>query len=821
MQASVVNCTIRFYHSNDTSQVDVPRVAKGAELYEQVTRVLLVNGEFPVNVFGLEFADNIVEHRKWLDLNKPLKLQIPPHVTSVTFNFKIRFFELEPHKKIDGFTRRLYISQLTAMLKDGSLRPQVNAKADSVSEIGAYMLFICNGRFSQIEAEQGVYAKYLKSSFHPDTFAKYPSFVQKSLEIYRNLPKLLSEKPGAAKRSLDEIAKDVFLEAVSKIDRFGYQFYQGSQISDSSAIEIGVSMENISIFQKEKIVRNLRWQEILKLAFKNELFTIEIYNEETNQSRNAEPETLTFSLNHYRTAKEFWHTCVDHHSLYRSAQGASPVGTPPLDRDKQLPKRSSESTTGGQTIGRSSNDFLSNGQPPSTTNFSNTKTASSAMGGQTSEDPSAATESKSSQDMHVATLAYLDPNFSANPPHFRRRNLEVVPNDRGKFGFSFDGGDGKRVIITKIDPSGAARKCDPPLNEGDEILEIFNKNAQKLSSAEITNLIRETGAQFSSLQLTVLTQVPDETSSQTPLETSINELKSQLHLQSNLANAFHNLEKKKVSATFKFAERNPPRNRYNDVWPYDDTRVSLVSENDYINANFVKVQIPDGSCLKYIAAQGPLDHTVEDFWRMIYDQKISHVIMVTALKERDIRKCAKYWPEINNPTPTGGNEFIIDCTSEQQNDEGFTTRNLTLRKGRESTVVRDVIQCQFHDWPDHGVPQGTGNFLKFIQRIREFRKSNPAENILVHCSAGIGRTGVVILTEASFKLIDLNEPLPLVQILKEMRAYRPQLIQNWAQFSFVCRAILAYYEIRQRRSTSVSSGVGVNSKNSVGVNQVQ
>ncbi|XP_075249041.1 tyrosine-protein phosphatase non-receptor type 4-like [Convolutriloba macropyga] len=808
---ALVNCTIQFYHSNDTTQVDVPRVAKGSELYEQVTRVLLINGEFPKHLFGLEFADNVVEHRKWLDLNKQLKLQIPPHVTAVKFNFKIKFFELEPHKKIEGFTQRLYIAQLVAMLKEGSLKPQLTANSnnDSVSQIGAYMLFIFSGRYAQIEADHGTYSKYLKTSLPNDLIVRHPMIIQKAVEIYKNLTKTLNERPGAAKKSLDEIAKDAFLEAVSKIDRYGFQFYQGTQAPGATPIEIGVSMEKISIFQRDKIVRNLRWQEILKLAFKNELFTIEVFDEELSQ-QNSEQETLTFSFNHYRTAKEFWHTCVDHHSMYRSAQGASPVGTPPLDRDKQLPKRQSESTT-HHTLGRSSTDQMPNGQPPSTSNFSNKGTTSTM--GATIEEPSAATDSKSSQDMHVATLAYLDPNFSVNPPHFRRRNLTVAPNDRGKFGFSFEGGDGKRVNVTKIDPAGAARNCNPPLNEGDEILEIFGKTAQKMSAADITNQIRETGARMQSLQLTVLTQVPDESTCSSPLETSINEMRDQLHLQSDLANAFHNLEKKKPSGTFKIAEKNYGKNRYNDVWPYDDTRVALNSECDYINASYVKVQNPDGSVLKYIAAQGPLDQTVEDFWRMIYEKKISHVIMVTALKERDIKKCVKYWPDINCPTPTAGNEFLIDCTSEQQNDDGFTTRNLTLRKTREATV-RDVVQCQYHDWPDHGVPQGTDNFLKFIQRIREFRTGNPNENILVHCSAGIGRTGVVILTEASFKRIDMNEPLPLIQILKEMRSQRPQLIQNFAQFSYVCRAILAYFEVRQRRTTgnSLKSNQNSNSK---------
>ena len=858
-----VNCCVRFFHTPEVTRIEIQRLAKGSELYDEVCQTLSDDVQF--NLFGLEFAESI-EYRRWLDLNKQLKSQIPPHITSVTLLFKIKFFDCQPQKIQNGFTRTLYVAQLAHMLREGSLRPQVTPKAESrdqLSEIGALVMLLKFGKFSEVEMKNGTYMKFLRTAFVPlETVTKYPLFVQRCIDLYRDMPRLLVDRSGPGRRSVDELARDSFLDAVSRIERYGYQFYQASQAGDSSSIEIGVSTEKISIFQNSKIIRNLRWKDIAKLAFKNALFSVEIFNEDSPPLHQQEQETLTFSLNHYRTAKELWHTCVDHHSQYRSAQGASPVGTPPLDREKQhikLSHRNSQqamlpsttvpgsgpagtqhSATGTAPGGKSSMEAsLTNGQPASTTTISNNNSSlggaggGATVGGSHSATSSSATDSKSSQDMHVATLAVLDPSFSVSPPHFRRRNLEVVPNERGKFGFSFDGGDDRKVTITKIDPSGAAKKCTPPLNEGDEILEIFGRAAAPLPSTEITNLIRETGSRFANLHLTVLTQILDDVMSHSPLENSINELQHQLHLNSNLANAFHTLEKKKASGTYKFAEKNAPRNRYNDVWPYDDTRVALSSENDYINANFVRLQLPDDRWLNYIAAQGPLDHTVEDFWRMIYDQNITHVIMVTALKERDIRKCAKYWPEINCATPTSNNEFLVDCTSEEQN-EGYTTRNFTLQHrppprragalksfkedSNSSTAaataepVRDICQCQFHDWPDHGVPQGTKNFINFIQTIRDFRKkcsasfssssscSSSFENnhILVHCSAGIGRTGVVILTEACFNLIDLNKELPLISILRDIRAQRPQLIQNWAQFSFVCRSVLAYYDLKQR-----------------------
>ena len=641
-----VNCCVRFFHTPEVTRIEIQRLAKGSELYDEVCQSLTDDANFQFNLFGLEFAENI-EYRRWLDLNKPIKSQIPPHITSVTLLFKIKFFDCQPQKIQNGFTRTLYVAQLAHMLREGSLRPQITPKAESkdqLSEIGALLMLMKFGKFSEVEMKNGTYIKFLRSAFVPlETVTKYPLFVQRCIDVYRDIPKYLVDRSGPGRRSLDELARDSFLDAVSRIERYGYQFYQASQAGDSSSIEIGVSTEKISIFQNSKIIRNLRWKDIAKLAFKNALFSVEIFNEDSPSSQ-QEQETLTFSLNHYRTAKELWHTCVDHHSQYRSAQGASPVGTPPLDREKQLDSKTQKLShrnshnmlpSGGHsgggththTGGKSSADAtLTNGQPPppppaapsSAATMSNnsagggaqTPAASMGMGAGGSHTSSSGTDSKSSQDMHVATLAVLDPSFSVSPPHFRRRNLEVVPNERGKFGFSFDGGDGRKVTVTKIDPQGAAKKCEPPLKEGDEILEIFGRAAAPLPSQEITSLIRETGSHFANLHLTVLTQITsgDDVMLKggagglgacSPLESSISELQHQLHLNSNLANAFHSLEKKKAGGTYKWAEKNPPRNRYNDVWPYDDTRVALSSpDNDYINANFVRLQLPDNRLVR-------------------------------------------------------------------------------------------------------------------------------------------------------------------------------------------------------------------------------
>lgn len=179
---------------------------------------------------------------------------------------------------------------------------------------------------------------------------------------------------------------------------------------------------------------------------------------------------------------------------------------------------------------------------------------------------------------------------------------------------------------------------------------------------------------------------------------------------------------------------NKQLNRYTDIIPYDTGLVKL-RQDKYINASFI-----EGN--KYIASQGPLDHTIGDFWQMIIDNNIEVIVMVTGFVEGGRRKCAKYLP-LNE-----GDKKVINISNDEQHtitmtklysDDCYTHRELRIDSGR---VVNHIY---FNEWPDHGVPDNKESMIKFINKVNEFKTNSP---ILVHCSAGVGRTGVFIVTHS-------------------------------------------------------------------------
>jgi len=256
---------------------------------------------------------------------------------------------------------------------------------------------------------------------------------------------------------------------------------------------------------------------------------------------------------------------------------------------------------------------------------------------------------------------------------------------------------------------------------------------------------------------------------------------------------FDQLYRKKVGMTMntcRLAE-NLNKNRYRDVAPYDSTRVIIQngSTGDYVNANFVNMDIPSsGIKNRYIAAQGPLPHTTGDFWQVVWEQHCSCVVMLTTTVERGRVKCHQYWPRLYETQEY--DQLQITCVRERET-QSTALREFTIVQ-KESKEERQVTQMQYIAWPDHGVPDDPHEFISFVSEVRKAR-DGCVEPILVHCSAGIGRTGVLILMETAMCLIETNEPVYPLELTRTMRDQRAMTIQNASQFKFVCEAILLAY----------------------------
>ncbi|XP_049663755.1 receptor-type tyrosine-protein phosphatase F isoform X10 [Accipiter gentilis] len=246
--------------------------------------------------------------------------------------------------------------------------------------------------------------------------------------------------------------------------------------------------------------------------------------------------------------------------------------------------------------------------------------------------------------------------------------------------------------------------------------------------------------------------------------------------------------------TSRFISANLPcnkfKNRLVNIMPYELTRVCLqpirgVEGSDYINASFI-----DGYRQQkaYIATQGPLAETTEDFWRMLWEHNSTIVVMLTKLREMGREKCHQYWPAERSARYQ---YFVVDPMAEY-NMPQYILREFKVTDARDGQS-RTIRQFQFTDWPEQGVPKTGEGFIDFIGQVHKTKEQFGQDGpITVHCSAGVGRTGVFITLSIVLERMRYEGVVDMFQTVKTLRTQRPAMVQTEDQYQLCYRAALEY-----------------------------
>ncbi|XP_031558481.1 tyrosine-protein phosphatase non-receptor type 11-like [Actinia tenebrosa] len=249
---------------------------------------------------------------------------------------------------------------------------------------------------------------------------------------------------------------------------------------------------------------------------------------------------------------------------------------------------------------------------------------------------------------------------------------------------------------------------------------------------------------------------------------------------------------------------NKSKNRYKNILPFDHSRVILsgrdpnVVGSDYLNANYINGEAK-GTEKQYIAAQGCLPATVEDFWSGVYQENSRIIVMTTKEVERGRNKCTRYWPDPETVKDVG--KFHIKHVKETELPDYILSQfELTTD---DDFIPRTIHHFHYTGWPDHGVPKDPSPVLSILHEVDVKQKSiHGAGPIVVHCSAGIGRTGTFIVIDSLIHLIKeqgLDTEIDISKAIQNVRAQRSGMVQTEAQYEFIYKAIQHYISTEMTR----------------------
>lgn len=834
-----MRCLVEFL-DNSEEIFEVERRAKGQELLDRVFEHLEL---LECDYFALRYSEteNTIDsnNKRWLDPRKSIRKQVKG---TLYFNFQVKFFVTDPSKLLEEYTRYQYVLQLKKALLEGRL----TCSFDIGTLLASYLVQAELGDYDPQDHPDGYMSQFRFIPYQTEEFINQVHHLHKAnfgqlpadaefhfLNTVKNLELYGLDLHHARDTLGSEIAIGVVSAGLSifqngvRINQFSWakivkisfkrkQFFiqQRREIGETRDMVIGFNMtsyracknlwkscvEHHTFFRMVDPQPPAKRRTFFQLGSKFRYSgRTESQTMEDTKKRLAEKEISRSSPNKRAFRRTVGGTVAE---VIRTETRSLPSRTTqkykPLKDNHRVPSFDGEippSPNGKPRENGLSKSAEMLNVPPQMTYMDDNGGSDVSIGtGNSYEVLSNGYKSQTNGDALVT--------------------IRMLPDDRGRFGFNVKGGadQGAPIIVSRVAPNTPADLCIPRLNEGDQILQINGKDASTFTNEQLVSTIRALGeARTKDLVLTVRPNVYVGEEVEEPVFQYIPEsprivngeidslTESFMLLQEGLDTGmaiaqFDQLYRKKPGMTMgacRMAE-NVAKNRYRDIAPYDATRVILreADTGDYINANTINMDIPGFDLVnKYIAAQGPLPNTVNDFWYMVWEQRSTLIVMLTTNVERGRVKCHKYWPDLDDRLKFGP-DLEVRCTRCDETPS-FAYRDFIICN-TATKEERIVLQMQYVAWPDHGVPDDSSDFLDFVLRVRQCRVGMDVPTI-VHCSAGIGRTGVLITMETAMCLIEANEPVYPLDIVRTERDQRPMLIQTAAQYKFVCEAIIRVY----------------------------
>lgn len=797
-------------------EVTVGRDALGLDCLEKIANEI---GLTEVGFFGLSYK-NKRGHDWWLILEKPIRKQLEKHAASglcnIKLKFKIRFFMADPScmRLQDEAVRNLLYLQLKNQIIEGSL----SCSKDTAVLLASYS---AQADLGDYHAER--YSNYIEDQNH-FPFNGFTDFSKDDLE--QEVMELYQHHRGMA----SEEAKLQYVTITQKLVGYGDEYYPAKD-KGGLLILIGASFLGIVVRHPRGLPpAYFRWPDIVQMSHCKKYFCIESFKSF---------DTIHFEMDDPATAKYVWRMFVAHHRFrcLSNAKAKKSLQSSAVKPDKErLLRRDAEVATSSDGTSSDCSSTICQGSVSGILNpvfdderqsFREEKNVIDSVSHSSSAGFKAAPSTLlRPQSLNLVSVTsqhdFVMHNNLCASENSLNQNQSLYSN--GLLNHAVSNGVGSSISMDSGNPQGAQsleslndricsgihsippRQASPASNDLARPCRPRSLNLDQFvtdNSSEVTG--RTSGYSTSNDSDLAESRELDFEDEDLPMsrEEQLAELEKILH-EGQVFSEFQKLERRSenlTTASAAFGE-NVEKNRYKDVVPYEDTRVRLnpqdnLSGSDYVNADFVKMEVGSRT-YHYIATQGPMEKTVVDFWHMVWEQNVHIIVAATDNKIDSRSACYPYWSADSPCSKTWFSSFEIETVSVR--DEGsYKVRTLSLR---QVVTKKSRVICHLHftDWPDNRVPEDPKSFLEFLEELESARQSIHMSKIaeptvgpvMVHCTAGVGRTGVIILTDLMIACLQSNQRINVAKALTHLRCQRMLLVANFGQYRFVYTALIHF-----------------------------